>query len=74
MDKNLKSERFEDCVICGTKTDVAFYTPVDFRENYIVGCGQLCNKCYDNFIDVNEKQKMLSHNQLVYLLKRSKNQ
>ncbi len=39
------TEGYEYCVMCGDLTDVPMARPVDCRENYIVGCGQLCPKC-----------------------------
>jgi len=38
---------YEDCILCGEKTDVLRSTHVDFRTGYIEGAGQLCNKCYN---------------------------
>ena len=36
----------EKCVICGKETDVDYETPIDKREGYFSGVGQLCKKCY----------------------------
>lgn len=36
---------FELCVLCGKQTDVRRDTNIDFRTNYIEGCGQLCREC-----------------------------
>ncbi len=38
--------KFEECVLCHCKTDVPTNTPVAFRKNYVVGVGELCDKCY----------------------------
>ena len=38
-------EEFERCIICGELTDILVSTPIDLRENYEVGCGQLCAEC-----------------------------
>lgn len=40
----------EFCVICGCKTDVYVNTPIDLRETYIDGAGQLCEKCFQEMI------------------------
>jgi len=37
---------YEYCVICHKKTEYLYNTPIQNRINYIVGCGQLCDKCY----------------------------
>ncbi len=36
---------YEICIICGHTTGVLMDTPIEFRENYIYGCGQLCERC-----------------------------
>ena len=38
-------EAFERCVMCGELTPIPVSMPVEFRENYEFGCGQLCNAC-----------------------------
>lgn len=38
-------EEYERCIICGDVTDVPISTPIDMRENYEVGVGQICCKC-----------------------------
>lgn len=40
-------EEVERCVMCGQLTHVLKSEPIDFRENYEVGCGQLCIDCYN---------------------------
>ena len=37
----------EKCILCGKDTGIPFSAPIDRREYYIVGCGQLCKDCYD---------------------------
>jgi len=37
---------YEDCILCGVKTDTLKTTHVDFRTGYIEGAGQLCRECY----------------------------
>lgn len=44
--KNKKKNIYEHCVICHKKTDVLFDTPIQEREYFVLGCGQLCGKCY----------------------------
>ena len=36
----------ERCVICGKPTEYCKDTPIDKRERYIEGAGQLCRECY----------------------------
>lgn len=41
------NEKTEKCILCGKDTGIPFSVPIDSREYYIVGCGQLCKACYD---------------------------
>jgi hypothetical protein len=42
------TEEFERCVICGRLTSVPISMPVDCRENYEIGIGQICSECAKN--------------------------
>ena len=44
----------ETCVMCDAVTNIKRSTHIDFRENYVEGCGQLCVKCFNNTF-LNEK-------------------
>lgn len=39
------TEEFERCVMCGALTSVPISMPVDWRENYEIGLGQICAAC-----------------------------
>lgn len=39
----------EFCVICGRATSYEKNDHIDNRLNYVQGCGQLCNACYNGF-------------------------
>lgn len=41
----------EKCVICGSETDYDETTNINQRYNYVEGCGQLCEKCYNGVYD-----------------------
>ena len=43
--KSTTDENYERCVMCGELTDVPLSMPIESRENYEVGCGQLCHVC-----------------------------
>jgi hypothetical protein len=45
-DEATADNEFEVCVICHSETAVKKSTPIDQRECYIRGVGQLCKKCY----------------------------
>ena len=42
---NAESE-FEICALCHAETTVKKSTPIDQREGYVSGIGQLCKKCF----------------------------
>ena len=39
------NERFERCIVCGKMTSVPVSMPIDWRENYEIGLGQVCAEC-----------------------------
>ncbi len=39
------TEEFERCVICGNLTCIPLSMPIDRRENYEIGLGQICAEC-----------------------------
>ena len=45
MNNTPKTEEFERCVVCGALTCVPISMPVDWRENYEIGLGQICAAC-----------------------------
>jgi hypothetical protein len=44
-DKTPATEEFERCVMCGKLTCIPISMPVDWRENYEIGLGQICDEC-----------------------------
>ena len=36
---------YEKCVLCGAETKIPNTMPIEGREDYIQGCGQLCTSC-----------------------------
>lgn len=38
-------KEFERCVVCGKLTCIPISMPVDWRENYEIGLGQICAEC-----------------------------
>lgn len=41
-----REDEFEICVCCHKKLDIPVSTPVEFRDFYVEGAGQLCYDCY----------------------------
>lgn len=48
--KQAKIDTYERCVLCWKVTDVPKRLPIELRENYIEGQGQLCRECYYRLI------------------------
>jgi len=44
--KEQNNEEYEICISCKEVTDVRKDTPIEFRNLYIIGAGQLCRHCY----------------------------
>ena len=49
------ANEIELCVICGEKTNYTRGTHIDFRSGYVEGAGQLCDKCWNKSLDIEEK-------------------
>lgn len=45
VSKAPKSEDFERCILCGSVTNVPVSMPIDLREDYEIGLGQVCAAC-----------------------------
>ena len=45
MTKLTVKEEYERCVICGKLTGIPISMPIDWRENYEIGFGQICAEC-----------------------------
>ena len=39
------TEEFERCILCGNLTCIPISMPIDWRENYEIGLGQICAEC-----------------------------
>lgn len=37
---------YERCVLCGQTTDILLSLPIDLRDYYVEGSGQLCRDCW----------------------------
>jgi hypothetical protein len=47
MESTVKKSEKERCIHCGAKTPYFIDTPVNLRNYYIDGAGQLCKKCFE---------------------------
>lgn len=50
-----KTEKFEHCVMCQEATNVLISTPIEFRDFYEIGCGQLCFDCAKKLWEASKK-------------------
>ena len=46
LENGLPANSMEICVLCGKQLDVPILKPIELRESYIIGCGQLCRDCF----------------------------
>lgn len=51
--KNEKQDEKEECVLCHEPTEYSYDTPIGERQFYIEGCGQVCKKCFNEYIRKN---------------------
>lgn len=50
-----KKTEYEICACCGKVTKVKKSTPIEFRDNYIEGAGQLCVQCVKELYSENKE-------------------
>ena len=60
-----KTEEFERCVMCGSLTCIPVSMPVDWRENYEIGLGQICADCAARHRKDIERENLLSNAQIL---------
>lgn len=44
--KSANDSEFEACALCRKPTEIRRDTPIECRDFYVYGVGQLCPKCY----------------------------
>ncbi|MBQ7034867.1 MAG: hypothetical protein IJN34_03930 [Clostridia bacterium] len=66
------SESFERCILCGKETSVPIFMPIEQRENYEVGCGQICTLCARELYGSLEKEHMLTEAQILLAIEQSR--
>jgi hypothetical protein len=54
-EKNTTEETlYEKCVLCGSLTNVRKTLPVEYRQNYIFGAGQICDDCAEVLKEIDD--------------------
>ena len=66
------TEEFERCVMCGKLTSIPVSTPIDFRDFYEVGCGQLCSSCYMKLSKQASEETTLSDARILLAVEQSR--
>lgn len=66
------TEEFERCVICGALTCVPISMPIDWRENYEIGCGQICAECAKKQQKLIERENALTNEQILLAVEQSR--
>ncbi len=71
MNNTLNTEEFERCVMCGELTCVPISMPVDWRENYEIGMGQICAACAKKQREASERPDRLTDAQILRAVEQS---
>ena len=74
MNNPHNTEEFERCVICGKLTCIPISMPIDWRENYEIGCGQICAECTKKQREATERENTLTNAQILQAVEQSRNE
>lgn len=66
-----KTEEFERCIMCGKLTCIPVSMPIDWRENYEIGMGQVCAECAKKQREALERET-LSNAQILLAVEQSR--
>ena len=72
MNNTPNTEEFERCVICGALTCVPISMPIDWREYYEIGCGQICAECAKKQKKLIERENALTNEQILLAVEQSR--
>lgn len=72
MNTTPNTEEFERCVMCGALTCIPISMPIDWRENYEIGCGQICAACAKKQQEAALKGNALSSEQILLAVEQSR--
>ena len=62
--ENPATDEVERCVMCGGPTSTPVSMPIEWREDYEVGIGQVCIECRKKLRLEEERENMLSNAQI----------
>ncbi len=63
------SQEFERCVMCGALTSIPVSMPIDMRNNYEIGLGQVCDKCANKLQEYSYSEDGLLNAQIMQAVK-----
>ena len=66
------TEEYEYCVLCGALTSIPVSMPIDWRENYEIGFGQICAECAKKQSRAPGKEKELTTSQVILAVEQSR--
>lgn len=66
------TEEFERCIMCGALTCIPVSMPIDWRENYEIGIGQICAECAKKQRKEEERESVLSTAQIFKAVEQSR--
>lgn len=72
MNNTPNTEEFERCVMCGELTCVPISMPVDWRENYEIGMGQICAACAKKQREATIRENTLTTEQILFAVEQSR--
>ena len=72
MNNTPETEEFERCVMCGSMTCIPVSMPIDWRENYEIGCGQICAECAKKQREATGRGTPLSNVQILQAVEQSR--
>lgn len=72
MNTTPNTEEFERCVMCGKLTCVPISMPIDWRENYEIGCGQVCAECAKKQRESCARESVLTTEQILLAVEQSR--
>lgn len=70
--KSVQNEEYERCAMCGELTAIPISLPINFRENYEIGFGQICDSCKAELRVKSENENVLSYAQMMIAVENSK--
>ena len=65
-------EEYERCILCGQVTCIPVSMPIDWRENYEIGCGQICAECAKKQREATIRENALTTEQILLAVERSR--